>query len=202
MTKIKSNDRMPARTLGNINHVIASIDNLPKAHRSHARAFAELVTPLGLFEILHAMRRWYSGQTMARKLLAHRDQLAKVMDLDSRDVVGVFRGFKVPNDNRLASMVPGAIVQLPVRLNHSFSSWSTTEKPTHRFSGGGRGKTGLVVQLIDGRGTRPVLAPPNRTRPWFNALYAAAIGTSFRPTEDEYLIAAPTVRVKVIRVKR
>ncbi len=202
MAMIKSNDRMPARTRCNIDHVIASIDTLPKSYRPHAHAFAERVTPLGLFEILHSMRRWYSGQTMARKLLAHRAELAEVMDLDPDDVVGVYRGFKVPNDNPLASVVLGAVIRLPVKLNHSFSSWSTTEAPTHRFSGGGRGKTGLVVQLVDGRGTRPVLAPPNRTRPWFNALYAAAIGTSYRPTEGEYLIAAPTVRVKIVRVKR
>jgi hypothetical protein len=200
--KIKSNDRMPAPTQRNIAHFTDAIATLPGAQRIHAEHFAKEVGARGVFEILHSMRRWYSGQTMARKLLAHYDALREVMDIEPCHAVGVYRGFKVPIDNPLAKLEVGQELALPVRLNHGFSSWSTTEGPTHLFSGGGKGKVGLIVQLVDDHGITPVLAPPNRTRPWFNALYAKAIGTSFRPKEGEYLIAARKVRVRVVRVKR
>jgi hypothetical protein len=58
------------------------------------------------------------------------------------------------------------------------------------------------VKLIDHEGVKPLLAPPEHTAPWFNALYEKAIGTSFRPKESEYLISAPSLRVEVVRVKR
>jgi hypothetical protein len=200
--KIKSNARMPSPTQKNIAHFSEAIGELPSQYRSPAQRFETNVGARGVFEILHSMRRWYSGQTMARKLLAHHDALREVMDIEPCDAVGVYRGFKVPVDNPLAKLRVDDEVTLPVRLNHGFSSWSTTEAPTHRFSGGGNGKVGLVVKLISERGITPVLAPPNRTKPWFNALYERAIGKSFRPKEGEYLIAAPKVRVRVIRVKR
>lgn len=200
--KIKSNDRMPSPTRANIAHFTEAIAALPAAQRAPAERFACEVGAQGVFEILHSMRRWYSGQTMARKLLAHHDALREVMDIEPNDAVGVYRGFKVPVANPLAKLEVGQEISLPVRLNHGFSSWSTTEAPTHLFSGGGRGKVGLIVKLINDHGVTPVLAPPNRTKSWFNALYAKAIGTSFRPKEGEYLIAARKVRVRVIRVKR
>lgn len=199
--KIKSNARMPQPTQKNITHFVEAIEELPPAHRMAARHFAKQVGARGVFDILHSMRRWYSGQTMARKLLVHHDDLREVMDIEPCHVLGVYRGFKVPVDNALAKLKVGQEILLPVRLNHGFSSWSTTEAPTNQFSGGGKGKVGLIVQLISEQGVTPVLAPPNRTRPWFNALYTHAIGSSFRLKEGEYLIAAPKVRVRVIRVK-
>ena len=124
------------------------------------------------------------------------------MKLEPEDALGSFRGFKVDNDNPIAASKPGDRLTLPVTRNHGFSSWSATEAPTNRFSGGGKGKTGLIVKLVDAKGITPVLAPPQHTSPWFNELYAHAIGSSFRPKEDEYLISAPSVRVEVVRVKK
>lgn len=200
--KIKSNSRMPAPTKKNINHFSEIIQELDEDHRAPAESFQKKVGPRGVFEIMHSMRRWYSGQTMARKLLDHRENLRSVMDIEPKDAVGVFRGFKVPVDNQLAKSTVGQKLTLDVTRNHGFSSWSTTEAPTNRFSGGGKGKVGLIVKLIDKKGITPVLAPPDRTRPWFNAFYEKSIGKSFRPKEGEYLISAPKVQVEVVRVKK
>lgn len=201
-SKIKSNSRMPSRTKENIAHFDEVAQTLSAEHKKPAVAFSKKVSPAHVFEIMHSMRRWYSGQTMARKLLAHRDDLKGVMKLDPKDVVGVYRGFKVPKDNPLANATVGQKLTIPVTRNHGFSSWSTTEAPTHKFSGGGKGKVGLVVRLIDKKGITPVLAPPEQTKPWFNAFYAASIGKAYRPTEGEYLISAPSVHVEVVRVKK
>ena len=172
------------------------------AHKNKALEFAEKVTPLTLFEMLHSMRRWYSGQTMARKLDQHHDALRSVMDLEPADVGGVFRGFKVPKDHALAKVAPGDILTMPVTRNHGVSSWSLTEAPTNRFSGASRSRVGLIVKLIDSENIKPLLAPPEHTEDWFNALYAHVIGHSFRPKEQEYLVSAPSLKVEVVRVKK
>ncbi len=201
-TKFTSNDRMLPKTRANMKFFVDKVDELDEHHQEPARTFIEKVQPGGLFDIMHGMRRWYSGQTMARKLLEHRDSLSQVMRLEPKDAVGVFRGFKVDKDHPLAQSKPGDELVLDVTRNHGFSSWSTTEAPTHRFSGGGKGKVGLVVRLKEHEGIQPVLAPPEHTDPWFNAFYEKTIGRSFRPGEGEYLISAPKVTVEVVRVKR
>lgn len=201
-SKIKSNDRMPARTRANISAMMTLVHELEEPHRKPALAFAEKVTPGGLFDILHSTRRWYSGQTMAKTLIEHRDKLRGVMKLEPEDAVGSFRGFKVPKDDPLAKVQVGQTLMLPVARNQGISSWSTQQEATNRFSGGGNGKVGLIVKLVGGEGIKPLLAPPAHTAPWFNALYEKVIGKSFRPTEGEYTIAAPKVKVEVVRVKK
>lgn len=126
----------------------------------------------------------------------------RALKLEPRDVRGVYRGFKVDKREPLASVRVGESIILPVTRNHGFSSWSLTERPTHRFSGAGKGRIGLVVRLQDVRGVTPVLAPPHKTSRWFNAMYLEVIGKSFRPKEEEYLIAAHRIHVTVVRVKR
>ncbi len=199
---VKSNDRMLPRTKANVTDLENRIRCWNSPHRRQAAAFMERIGPERLYEILHGMRRWYSGQTMTGALIRHRDTLAEVMRLDPAATKGVFRGFKVPKDDPLAQKQPGETVTLPVARNHGISSWSTSRELTNRFSGGGKGKVGLIVQLVDPAGTQPLIAPPAKTRPWFNALYSEIIGRSFRPGEGEYLIRAPAVRVKIVQVKR
>ena len=94
-----------------------------------------------------------------------------------------------------------ARILLRVSRNRGFSSWSTTPGPTNRFSGASKAKVGLLVRLVGSQNVTPVLAPPEHTKEWFNALYAKLIGKSFRPKEGEYLIAAPSVEAEVVRVK-
>jgi hypothetical protein len=200
--KIKSNDRFPPRTKTNIKSMMDMVHELPDEHRAPALAFAEKATPSGLFDILHSIRRWYTGQTMSGKLIQHRELLSGPMKLEASDAVGAYRGFKVSKDDPLAKSEVGQQLTLPVTRNRGVSSWSTTEAPTNRFSGGGKGKIGLIVKLVDGNGVKPILAPPTHTEGWFNELYRKVIGKSFRPTEGEYLIAAPSVKVEVVRVKK
>jgi hypothetical protein len=202
IAKIKSNDRFPARTKTNIGHLAAQVHEVEGLHREKAVKLLEEVGAPTLFEMLHSMRRWYSGQTMATRLLKHNDTMSSFMKLDPEDVVGVYRGFKVPKDHPLASAEVGQRLTIPVTRNRGISSWSTSQDVTNRFSGGGKGKVGLVVKLVDSKGVTPILAPPSHTEPWFNALYEKAIGTSFRPKEHEYLLSAPEVRVEIVRVKR
>ena len=163
---------------------------------------AEELSDKKLFVLLHSIRRWYTGQTMTRKLIEHNEHLGRVMRLRPDDAVGVYRGFKVPNKSPLAKLEVGQKVTIPVTLNRGISSWSMDMDATNRFSGGGKGKTGIIIKLIDSKGVKPLLAPPERTKKWFNALYERSIGKSFRPKEGEYLIEAPEIRVEVVRVKR
>ena len=202
MKKIKSNDPMPARTQANLSAFAEQVCGWRSPHRRSAVTYMNAIGLRALFEILHSMRRWYSGQTMARLLASYRPALLGVMKIEPRDSLGVFRGFKVPNSHAWADADPGDTLTLPVKLNHGHSSWSTSEAPTHKFSGGGKGKTGLVVKLIDTKGVKPLLAPTHKTKPWFNALYEHVIGKSFRPKEQEYLLAADRVKVRVVRVKK
>lgn len=197
--KIKSNDRMPARSRANV----AAFEAQARACGRRASDFLDEHGPQVVFEILHSMRRWYSGQTMARALLARRDVLEHVMDLDPESVRGVFRGFKVDKGSPLAALAVGEEFDLTVTRNHGFSSWSTRLNLVNRFSGGGKGKVGLIVQLahLPSPGV-PVLAPPAKTARWFNRLYEETIGSSFRPTENEYLIFGEQIAVEVRRVKR
>lgn len=200
--RIKSNDRMPPRTKAYLQVMEHQVRTWRSPYRKDAVAFMERITPAGLFDLLHSIRRWYSGQTMARVIRANYSHLRTVMKLAPSDVIGVYRGFKVPKDNPLAALSVGDRVTLDVTRNHGFSSWSTTEAPTHKFSGGGKGKVGFVVKLLGGRDIQPVLAPPSNTLVWFNALYREVIGNSFRPLEGEYLISSPSVRVQIVRVKK
>lgn len=200
--KIKSNDRMPARTKANVSALQQHIENWDSPHKEEAQKFVQEVSPEELFDMLHSMRRWYSGQTMGNNLRKHRDVLSGAMRLEPEAALGIYRGFKVPNDNPLAQAKPGETLVLSVTRNKGLSSWTTSQEASNRFSGGGNGKTGLIVRLSDVAGVTPLLAPPSHTKPWFNALYAHAIGKSFRPTEGEYLVAAPEVKVEVVRVKK
>jgi hypothetical protein len=200
--KIKSNDRMPPRTKANVAAMMVNVHALEEPHRKDALEFADKVTPTGMFELLHGMRRWYSGGTMARKMLEHRDALSSAMRLEPDDAIGSYRGFKVPVGHELANAQVGQRLTLDVTRNHGISSWTTSPDRANKFSGGGNGKVGLVIKLVDSEGIKPILAPPERTEPWFNALYEKAIGRSWRPTEGEYLIAAPKVKVEVMRVKK
>lgn len=199
---VKSNSRMPPRTKANINALVQQVESWDSPHKQEALQFLSKNSPEKVFEMLHSMRRWYSGQTMARAIANHRGSLQEVMHLDPKDALGVYRGFKVDKNSPLANIQVGQKLDLEVTRNHGFSSWSTSQEAVNRFSGGGKGKVGIVVKLDDHQGITPVLAPPTHTSPWFNEMYAHVIGKSFRPKEGEYLIQAPKVSVEVIRVKR
>ena len=202
VARIKSNDRMPTLSKKHVENFVQQVESWDSPHRASALEHIQKTSPKNFLEILHSARRWYTGQTMGHKLLEHRDSMSDFMDLKPEDAVGVYRGFKVPKDSPLAAAQVGQRLQLDVTRNGGLSSWSLSQDATNRFSGAGKGKVGLIVKLVDSEGIKPILAPPERTKPWFNELYSKVIGKSFRPTEGEYLIAAPSVHVEVVKVKK
>lgn len=193
---------MPARSRAHVEHLLEQIATWRSPHANKAWSFAMKVGPANLFELLHSLRRWYSGQTMIRKVASYRAILSTVMDLSPRSAVGSYRGFKVPRHSPLSKLEPRDVLTLPVSLNHGHSSWTLREAAAHKFAGKSRERVGLIVRLVDPKGVTPVIAPAERTAPWFNALYAHVIGTSFRPKEAEYVLCGKRLRVAVVRVKR
>ena len=200
--KIKSNDRMPPRTKEYLDDMMQKIEDWDSEYRDDALKFAEKVGPKDLFEILHSIRRWYTGQTMARSIQSFRKYLKNIMDIDETDVIGIYRGFKVDDDDPIAKRNVGDEFTIPITRNHNFSSWSTSLDATNKFSGKSKGKVGVIIQLISAQGIEPVLAPPDKTEMWFNKLYEEIIGTSFRDKEGEYLIFGSEAKVKIIKLKR
>lgn len=202
-SKPKKNHRMARCTRDEIAQVTRAIDDLPPRQRGQARRFVETITPKGLCEVMHAMRRWYSNQTgpIAARILKHREALGLIMRLDPP--LGSFRGFKVDASSALARREEGDEVRLTVSRNGACSSWSTDRKAVDRFSGAGKGKVGVVVELIDdGDQVKAFIAPPSHTAAWFNAVYERVIGTAFRGTESEFAVHAKRLRVRLVRLKR
>lgn len=193
---------MPRCTARDVRKITAAIEAMRGARRSSARAFAAEVTPRGLCEILHAMRRWYSFNTgaMARRILKHHAALSKVMDLGLP--VGAWRGFHLPRTRDCPALRAGREGDLPVTRNGACSSWTADRARADQFSGASRRNVGVVVELLGGDDARAFIAPVSHTEPWFNDLYAAAIGRSFRWKEEEFAIHAEWLRVRIDAVKR
>lgn len=200
----KAAHHFPACGTKDVVKILAAVGRLDRADQDPVDELGRALGAHELCRVLHAMRRWYSFQTgaMARILLAHRDELVGAMDLDDDAAVGCFRGFKVNAGDPLASLREGAVTTLPVTRNGGCSSWTAGRELADRFSGASRGKVGLVVELLHSPGAQPFIAPPERTRPWFDALYQEAIGSSFRFNEREYAVRADAVQVRIVRVKR
>lgn len=148
--------------------------------------FVDEVTPKGLCEILHSFRRWYSSQSAgsAYRILKYHKALSKVMDLKAP--IGIYRGFKVKkNDPLLTNLKEGEIIKLPVTRNGSNSSWTGRIKIANRFSGSSKEKTGIIISLASSKNVKVFIAPPHKTKQWFNLLYEKTMGRSFRFKEKE-----------------
>ena len=64
-SSIKSPDRMLPRNRKNLTDLENRVRCWNSPHQAKALAFLTEVEAKGLYEILHSMRRWYTGQTMA-----------------------------------------------------------------------------------------------------------------------------------------
>ena len=195
--------RMPALTRAVVQKITEAVEELSSNHRKYAKQFIRHSSEKELTEILHAMRRWYSCQTgpIARRILKHKDLLSLAMDLSFPK--GAFRGFKVDVDSSIASMSEGDRMSLPVTRNGACSSWTLSRELANRFSGASTGKVGVVIELVGGRKHADVfIAPPSLTEPWFDALYTATMGTSFRYKEHEVAIHGSPLKVRINQLKR
>lgn len=194
---------MPTITKPVTDHVEASIAVLPSKQRAEAVRFRDRVGIKDLTKILHATRRWYASNSgvLANKLADHRDELGTIMQLDR--IPTIYRGFKLKRgDELLDRFEEGRTVTIPMPRNNGYSSWTIHRDKANMFSGATKSMVGLVVRANHGARFQAVLAPPEHTAEWFNALYREAMAGGFRDTEGEYVLFAPTMKMDVIAVKR
>lgn len=194
--------RMPRCSQADIEPLLDAVERLRGDNYDDAMDFVEKVSPKGLCEILHGMRRWYSNQTwaVAQKVIAYHDALQTVMDLEPP--IGAYRGFKVDKGHPMYHAVVGGMWKIPVDRNGSCSSWTLTRADANKFSGKGKGKVGIVVKLVGGDDMVVFIAPPSRTEQWFNRVYEWTMGRSFRFTENEYALCCDSVVAEVVDIKR
>lgn len=195
---------MPACNETHQREIVDAILAMRGPNRAAAERLLGRMGSKNLCVALHAMRRWYSYNcwNAAKKILPHVRDLAEAMDLDPRDAIGVYRGIRVPLSSPLTDAGPGDLFELPMERNGGCSSWSLQHKYANRFSGKQPGKAGIVVRLHEAKGNTPFIAPPVRSRPWFNQLYESTMGRSFRFVEQEYAIAGSRQIVEIVQVKR
>lgn len=183
------------------------LERVRRLRPSDQREVQKLIAQIGakeLCRILHAMRRWYSYNTgnAAWKIIAHRKALSAAMDLRPRSVVGAFRGFKVAKNDPIARKRVGDIFSLPVTRNGGCSSWTLDRKRANNFSGASKGKVGIVIRLAKPTNVVPFIAPPKCSKAWFNRLYEATMGQSFRLKENEYAVCGRKLWVQIVAIKK
>lgn len=195
---------MPSCSKKDQKAILDAIEKMFGISKGMAQQFVDDLGHEQACRVLHGMRRWYSNQTwaVARHIIEARPKLLTAMRLDPQDAVGAYRGFKVDVTSPLARTAVGDILRLPVSRNGGCSSWTLERHKANLFSGAGSGKIGLVVQLHSGTNCTPFIAPPSRSQGWFNDLYKATMGESFRFKEEEYAIQGSPLEVKVVAVKR
>ena len=199
----KGNAPMPSCNAAHQQEILDAIAALRGAQRKAAEALVEEMGPKDLCVVLHAMRRWYSYNcwNAAKKIIPHRAALSEAMGLDPP--IGVYRGFKVAAGSPLLDgLDEGDTIKLPVTRNGGCTSWTGRRDIANRFSGGGKGKVGLVVRLVGDKGLKPFIAPPEASRPFWNKLYETTMGTSFRNNEVEYAIYGRRIEVEILAIKR
>jgi hypothetical protein len=206
---------MPSCSAKDIVQITNVIENeLSDKDKIEASKFIKKVTSKGLCKILHSQRRWYSSQSYssAKYLLQYRNELKTIMNLNPP--IGSFRGFKILRNKELSDrgapicgnineLKVGDKVKLPVVRNKGCTSFTGQRKFANRFSGKSKDKIGLVVKLINGENIKTFLAPPRKTKKWFNNLYLKTMGKSFRWTEDEFaLMVNGFMNVEIVEIKR
>lgn len=198
---VKCNALMPSCGPHDQQHIVDVIQTFHGGAKIECERLLRDLGPRDLCRVLHGMRRWYTANTFvnAKKILPHIKILSRAMNLDAP--VGAYRGFKVDANHRLARVREGQTITLRVQRNGGCSSWTLGRELADRFSGSPKGKVGLVIQLVNGKGVQTFIAPPEHCEPWFNKLYASTMGTSHRHNEREYAIYAPRIDVEVIKVK-
>jgi hypothetical protein len=211
MIKLKTH-RMPLCNSKDIQQLMDIItNNLSPSDKIESLKLVERVTPKGICQILHSMRRWYSSNaySSAKYLLKYQNELKSAMDLSPP--IGAYRGFKVFRDSELANVQKGDIIDLPVTRNGGCASFTGKRKIANRFSGKSKDKVGLIIKLYSPINVKTFIAPPSKSQKWFNNLYRETMGKSFRHNEEEYACCFANngppdknsfMRVKIVEVKK
>ena len=199
----KKNYRMPSCNGCETNDVMSVVHSLRGTAKRDALQMVEEIGERELCLVLHAMRRWYSYNTWnaAKKIIPHMDALARGMNLDPDDVVGAYRGFRVPRDHHILDFEEGDVISLPVVRNGGCSSWTLSREKANLFSGASREQAGIVIRLAESRNVEPFIAPPSRSENWFNQLYERSMNRSFRFNEEEYAIYGTKLICEIVAIK-
>lgn len=211
MIKLKTH-RMPLCNSKDIQKIMDIIvNNLSPSDKIESLNLVEKVTPKGICQILHSMRRWMTSNaySSAKYLLKYQNELKSAMDLSPP--IGAYRGFKVFRDSELANVQKGDIIDLPVTRNGGCASFTGKRKIANRFSGKSKDKVGLIIKLYSPINVKTFIAPPSKSQKWFNNLYRETMGKSFRHNEEEYACCFANngppdknsfMRVKIVEVKK
>ncbi len=195
-------------TKKDIKLIIDEIEKLTAVEKNEALKFVKLVSQRGLCLILHSMRRYMSGSSATHILMEYSKFFKYIFK--TKVPKNLYRGFKIYRnpkhqdsfrDSEIQNVNEGDKIILDVIRNGGIASFTESIKIANRFSGKSKEKMGIIIKLLKMKG-KILIAPPHATRPWFNKLYAATMGKSFRENEVEWLIYSPEIEVEIVKVKK
>jgi hypothetical protein len=199
ISSVQKRGLMLRPTKENLKKMKAEIEAWKSFHDNVTALFAKFGQK-EVFESIEAMKVWYCCKKGVNKLKEHRATLSRVMLLDPKWAVGLYRGLTAKKGTPLASVKVGDEFDLPT-IKNGVSSWTTSIHLAGSFASG-YSQAGIIVELIDPKGVVPLVAPPSHTVDFFNKLYREQVGSNrYRKAEDEYLLASKKTRVRVVWVK-
>lgn len=207
---MKYHYRMPICYKRETNKISDLIDKLLPIQKSQALKFIQKHGIKKLCVIIYSIRGWYSAWSYshAERLYKNYNALNEIMDL--KPPLGLVRGMRIYRNNKkendikiedLENWKEGDVICLSVTRNRGVASFTKNMKIARKFSGKTKKYAGLLVKLedlpCDGK---VLLAPPSKTKKWFNNLYRELIGTSFREKEEEYVIKSDKIKIKILKI--
>lgn len=196
-------------TKKDIQKIMDEVELLEHKEKIEALKFISLVSERGICRILNALRRFYMGGSGTHILMEYSKYFKHIFN--TRTPKSLYRGFKIYRnpkhqdslrDSAIQSVKEGDILNIDVIRNGGIASFTEDIKIANRFSGKSKEKMGIIIQLLQAKNGIILIAPPHATKTWFNKLYAATMGKSFRENEVEWLIYSPKIKVKIVRVKK
>lgn len=205
----KTNYRMSKCTKKDIQTIMDEVENLSPKEKIEAMKFIDLVSEKGMCKILHAIRRYLMGGSATHILMEYSKYLKYIFNTTLPK--NLYRGFKIYRnpkhqdslrDSAIQNVNEGDIVELDVIRNGGIASFTEDLKIANRFSGKSKEKMGIIIKLLEAKNKIILIAPPHASKTWFNKLYAATMGKSFRENEVEWLLWAPRIKVKIMKIKK
>lgn len=190
-----------------IQKIMDEVENLESKDKIDALNFIDKVSEKGICRILNALRRLYMGGSATHILMEYSKFFKYIFD---SKMPKLYRGFKIYRnpkhqdsfrDSAIQNVEEGDVLTLDVIRNGGIASFTESIKIANRFSGKSKEKMGIIIKLLEMKG-KILIAPPHATKTWFNKLYAATMGKSFRENEVEWLIYSPKIKVRVVKVKK
>jgi hypothetical protein len=205
--------RLPGCYKRETDQILEIVNKLSASHKIEANNFINKHGIKTLCIILYSIRGWYSAwsYTHAERLLKHRNALEEIMNFNLPK--GLVRGIRIWKNkpykkgdidtDTVEGWKDGDDLWINITRNHGVASFTSNIQIARKFAGKTKKYIGVIVKLekMDANG-KVLLAPPSKTKKWFNILYSELIGKSFREKEDEYVIKADRIKVKVLKINR